>query len=165
MYNEGCGSLLLEFWWMWYSGRRIPAARVQRVLKTFKLETRYRCRWVARAQRNVCAVTEADRSVAGSLSLKSLEHVKSLFFSSGVPGCTRGDLPAANISKTIKCVPMKFSQVDGTIKLNIRYSFAVMATNCDVIWRHQSVRKIRTKACSGLFFAVRLTYISYHINI
>ena len=39
----------------------------------------------------------------------------------------------ANISKTIKCVPIKFLQVDGTIKLNIRYTFVVMATNCDVI--------------------------------
>ena len=63
---------------MWYSGRRIPVARVQSFLKTFKLETHYRCRWVARAQQHVCAVTMVDRSVAGSLSLKSLEHVKSL---------------------------------------------------------------------------------------
>ena len=63
---------------MWYSGRRIPVARVQSFLKTFKLETHYRCRWVARARRHVCAVTKADHFVAGSLSLKSLEHVKSL---------------------------------------------------------------------------------------
>ena len=47
-------------------------------LKCLKLEKHYRCRWVARAQRHVCAVTKAERSVAGSLSLKSLEHVKSL---------------------------------------------------------------------------------------
>ena len=147
------------------AGEYRPHVFKTRVLKTFKLETRYRCRWVARAQRNVCAVTEADRSVAGSLSLKSLEHVKSLCFFFWGSRMSEGDLPAANISKTIKCVPMRFSQVDGTIKLNIRYSFAVMATNFHVIWRHQSVRKIRTKACSGLFFAVLLTYISYHINI
>ena len=56
----------------------MSAARVQRVLKIFKLETHYRCRWIARAQRHVCAVTKAERCVAGSLSLKSLEHVKSL---------------------------------------------------------------------------------------
>ena len=40
-------------------------------------------------------------------------------------------MPAANISKTIRCMPMKFSQVDGMVKLNIRYTFVVMATSCD----------------------------------
>ena len=30
-------------------------------------------------------------------------------------------------------MPMKFSQVDGMVKLNIHYTFAVMAKNCDVI--------------------------------
>ena len=44
-----------------------------------------------------------------------------------------GDLPAANISKTTRCTPIKFSQVFGMVKLNIRYTFGVMATNCDVI--------------------------------
>ena len=43
------------------------------------------------------------------------------------------DLPAANTSKTVWCTAMKFSQVDGMVKLNIRYTFVVMATNSDVI--------------------------------
>ena len=55
------------------------------------------------------------------------------FLSSGVRGGGGGDFPAANISKTIRYVPIKFSQIDGTIKLNIRYTFVVMPTNCDVI--------------------------------
>ena len=51
------------------------------------------------------------------------------------------DLPAVNISKTIRCMPMKFSQVDGMVKLNVCYTFVVMATNCDVIMT-SSVRNI-----------------------
>ena len=30
-------------------------------------------------------------------------------------------------------MPMKFSQVDGMVKVNIRYTFVVMATNYDAI--------------------------------
>ena len=39
-------------------------------------------------------------------------------------------------------MPMKFSQVDGMVKLNIRYTFVVIATNCDGIMT-SSDRKIR----------------------
>ena len=53
-------------------------------------------------------------------------------------------------------------------KLNIRYTFVIMATNCVVIMM-LSVRNIRIEAVqnsgfSGLFLAVLLTYISYYIN-
>ena len=47
------------------------------------------------------------------------------------------DLPTANISKTIRCMPMKFSQVDGMVKLNIRKAFVVMATNVTSLLRHR----------------------------
>ena len=52
-----------------------------------------------------------------------------------------GNLPAANISKTIRGMPMEFSQVHRMVKLNVCYNFDVMATNCDVIMT-SSVRKI-----------------------
>ena len=37
-----------------------------------------------------------------------------------------GHLLAANISKTIRCMPMKFSEVDGMVKLNILHTFVVI---------------------------------------
>ena len=44
-----------------------------------------------------------------------------------------GGCDATNCSKTIRCIPIKFSQVGSVLKLNIRYTFVDIATNCDVI--------------------------------
>ena len=49
--------------------------------------------------------------------------------------------PAANISKSIKCMPMKLSPVDRMVKLNIPYTFVVKTRNCERIMT-PSVRKI-----------------------
>ena len=72
-------------------------------------------------------------------------------------------LSKTNISKTIRCMPMKSSQVDGMV--NVCYTFVVMETNCDVIMT-SSVKTIRIRSSSkkDYFFAVLLTYISYYIN-
>ena len=68
--------------------------------------------------------------------------------------------------KLVGCMPMKFSHVDGMVKLNIRYTFVVMATNCDVIGRQKiGFEAVQKRFFSGLFLAVLLTYISYYINI
>ena len=65
-------------------------------------------------------------------------------------------MPAANISKTIRWLPMKISQVDGIVKLTIR---------CDVIGRQKfGFEAVQKSFFSGLFLAVLLTYISYYIN-
>ena len=55
------------------------------------------------------------------------------------------------------------------VQLNIRYTFVVMAKNCDVIVT-SSVRKIPFRSSSnkvyfsGLFFSFLLKYIRYYIN-
>ena len=49
-------------------------------------------------------------------------------------------LSKTNISKTIRCMPMKSSQVDGMV--NVCYTFVVMERNCDVIMT-SSVKTIR----------------------
>ena len=49
-------------------------------------------------------------------------------------------LPAANSPKTIRCIPIKFSQVDSLVKLNIRYTFVDMATKCDGIMTSSVVK-------------------------
>ena len=46
---------------------------------------------------------------------------------------SRVGVHADNISKSIRCIPMKLSQVDCIVKLNIRGTFVVKTTNCDVI--------------------------------
>ena len=48
-----------------------------------------------------------------------------------------GVLPLPNIRKCIRCMPMKISNVNCMVKLNIRYTFVVMARNCDVICRQK----------------------------
>ena len=50
-------------------------------------------------------------------------------------------VPAANISKRIRCLQMKLSQADRIVKLNIRDTFVVKTTNYDVIMT-RSVRKM-----------------------
>ena len=49
--------------------------------------------------------------------------------------------PAANISKSIKCMPMKLSPVDRMVKRNIPFTFVVKTRNCERIMT-PSVRKI-----------------------
>ena len=63
-------------------------------------------------------------------------------------------VPAANISKSI--MPMKLSQVDRIVKLNIHYTFVVKTTNCDVIVTPKA-RKIPIRNnISALFHVVLL---------
>ena len=71
-------------------------------------------------------------------------------------------MPAANISKTIRCMPMKFSQVDGMVELNVRYTF-VIATNCDVIIT-PSVRKIRIISSLKKFFFRIISCCSVNVH-
>ena len=56
-------------------------------------------------------------------------------------GYEKGVIYSRPISQNI-IMPMKFSQVDGMVKLNIPYTFVVIATNCDGIMT-SSDRKIR----------------------
>ena len=56
------------------------------------------------------------------------------FWFSGVGGGR--NLPAANISKTIRCMPMKFSQVDGLVKLEYTLQFCCHGNK---LWRHYDV--------------------------
>ena len=84
-------------------------------------------------------------------------------------GLGEGDgrnLLAANISKTITCMPMKFSQIDGVVEPNKRYTFFAKATYCDVITNssNSDLKKFK-KFFSGLFLAVLLTYFkNYYMN-
>ena len=56
------------------------------------------------------------------------------------------------------------------IKLNICYTFVVMATNCDIIMtssviKNSDLKQFKKSFFSGLFLAVLLKYISYYIII
>ena len=78
-------------------------------------------------------------------------------------------LPADNSPKTIRCIPIKFSQVESLIKLNIRYTFVDMTTKCDDTMTSSVVKKIEFEVVEKSFFQdyfllFRLTCTSYFIN-
>ena len=71
--------------------------------------------------------------LASTISILTLSR-PGFFWFSGVGGGR--NLPAANISKTIRCMPMKFSQVDGLVKLEYTLQFCCHGNK---LWRHYDV--------------------------
>ena len=73
------------------------------------------------------------------------------------------NLPLDIISKIVWGMLMKFSHVDGIVKLNIRNTFVAMATNYYVIMT-SSVVKIRIWSSSKTFYSRIISWCSDNVH-